>query len=1600
MKKIRRSLTFILAFCVISGCILPPVQDVAALSESSAPTETIAASATCKPTPVPAAETPAAATAAPTAEATAAPVADATDEPTTTPSADATAKPTAAPSADATDEPTAAPTMEATIADIPMPLDANTNSEKTRPTLTITPGIVYVPIGQAVSGNTLLSKITGTAVDQNGQSVSGVLWVIPEVNVFYCGLNSEYEFTAKFIPDDTEKYDNAYTTFVVQSKPIDTLEKISNLSYNPDTHVLSWDPVWTYTTPGTAQYVVKAYKKNIAYEVKTVDSKTTSYTFDIAEFNDYYFTVQAQARPSQNSSSFFDISEEAKTATYSYILVYINNTTYFLPSNINIQSWLSRNFPNCGGWMYSSDSGYTYLPIGEDYTIQNRHYLNCTWSLEDRVLTTYLPCNAEDLPLDLFDRYIIDSGYISVTHSIDGVDCKFDLKNEACTFRVQMLQKGYAIHLDWFANGVKIEDKDFLMPLRKTTFSTSIFTVTSSLDGVLQKNATVSPNAVLTASPNTYHYKWYLNDELKAESNSFTIPENAPDQLLRCDLYLNESDTAPYATITFITAKPFYIFVYKNATKIDTKQVAPNTPFLEWAAANYSELGKCEWSVNGELVTEDTRVTTEWSEYRIVWNMASDKVLHIYRDANADRLPDDYESIDWYNGATVEVKHTINGKPVVFSMNSKSEPISSCFDFAFYAQPENYTVLENFSSKKWFDADNKAIDIYQTAMPLKSTSYNGYTAYSVSWISSDYLTIETDFSGHMYLEGETVTVTITPNAAYKNITPVATSISGKAIPYTAGANNSYTFTMPAENVFLSAEVELYSTFNVNISPTQNGTVTADPTVPYENSTVKLNIQPDENYKLDKLTVTAENNTAVDIAGDYTFTMPSSDVNVTATFKLKYANFNVVGWNHSQSYGADTDKNFLEWAATQKHSGIPTQNCKWQVTRGQNTTAVTATTTIQPNDTYQLVWYLDQTTLHILASCNVSDLPEESSFTDFEIAAGASIRVTHSLNGANVSGDLTSNDSNISVKQFAIRYANFNSEENRPWYKADGSAAQTLSLHSAAYTSAFMLSIAPADNGTLSTDISTETTENGELRGWVKANDSVTLTLLPDDTYRLSQLLIDSEAADLSKVIQGNYSFTMPAKDISVSAAFEEIPVSFSYEGVSQTPVHLNTKFFDWAKACGYDTSKCAWRLTRLNQTTLVDADTVIQEGDAYWRFWQIADETLTIYSSCNGSDLPSTGYRRFAIAGGKDTSVSLSHTINGAPKTLTLDGASYGSGSALEIFASAQYDTENTRWYRFDADAWNMLGSNDQISLHPAVYSCEHSVVISDECADYISVSPTKYKTGDSVKLTFTPPEGMMIESITVTNASGVEISVNGTGNTRLFDMPGSNAYVTASFTQATNQSVILRLVANTEAVVSGRVDNTFLSPNNQTNLTLQLSVGTHTINNITVPDDYETPEDIRFDVAEDGSIVNVSGATDYIETSGGQTIFVFSILLQEKPFTITIPSDVNLNSSNGLTIQIGDSVKIPNGKSVQLFVRSKNAVEKGLAAGIGWLVGNGDHISYRFNSSFILNAGDQKKLELIIADGETEGLFAGEYSDTLTFMARITDANTDAITQ
>ncbi len=137
-----------------------------------------------------------------------------------------------------------------------------------------------------------------------------------------------------------------------------------------------------------------------------------------------------------------------------------------------------------------------------------------------------------------------------------------------------------------------------------------------------------------------------------------------------------------------------------------------------------------------------------------------------------------------------------------------------------------------------------------------------------------------------------VKLAVKPDKGYAVANVVINTTDGQAVAVTDEGNGIYSFTMPAGdinvNVTFRPEGGTEKTYQVNITDSKNGKVTAPQTSYVAGSKVVLTVTPDKGYKLDKIIAATKENKNVKLQkqkdGTYTFEMPANDVTVKASFE--------------------------------------------------------------------------------------------------------------------------------------------------------------------------------------------------------------------------------------------------------------------------------------------------------------------------------------------------------------------------------------------------------------------------------------------------------------------------------------------------------------------------------------------------------------------------------------------------------------------------------------------------------------------------------------------------------------------------------------------
>ncbi len=269
----------------------------------------------------------------------------------------------------------------------------------------------------------------------------------------------------------------------------------------------------------------------------------------------------------------------------------------------------------------------------------------------------------------------------------------------------------------------------------------------------------------------------------------------------------------------------------------------------------------------------------------------------------------------------------------------------------------------NFGSLTVKDADSTEVETtlqadgtYTFTMPASNVTVTA--TFTADVVPTTYtVTIETATGGKVeadktadLAEGDTVTLTVTADSGYNFGSLTVKDAEGTEVETAQQADGTYTFTMPASNVTVTATFTadvVPTTYTVTIETATGGKVEADKTDVAEGETVTLTVTPNSNYNFGSLTVKDADGAKVETTrqadGTYTFTMPASDVTVTATFSRKSTGGGRGGSGGGSASGGETS--YSVSVPSKSNNGSVSANLK-NATKGSKVTF-----TVTPNMGY-------------------------------------------------------------------------------------------------------------------------------------------------------------------------------------------------------------------------------------------------------------------------------------------------------------------------------------------------------------------------------------------------------------------------------------------------------------------------------------------------------------------------------------------------------------------------------------------------------------------------------------------------------------------------
>ena len=333
----------------------------------------------------------------------------------------------------------------------------------------------------------------------------------------------------------------------------------------------------------------------------------------------------------------------------------------------------------------------------------------------------------------------------------------------------------------------------------------------------------------------------------------------------------------------------------------------------------------------------------------------------------------------------------------------------------------------------------------------------------------------------------------------------------------------------------SINKDLVSSYNLNITNGANGKVTASKTTEInQGENVTLTITPNNGYQLEKLTVAGVDVTSKVADGKYSFSMPESNVAVSATFKEKLYSV----WTQTVDHGSISASPNRDIKAGNKVTitANPETGYKLEKITYFDNNRQEQTLTLDQNNQFTMPAYSVALTGHFVDARPSYNVKVSQPQTGGTISANT----TSAKEGEIVSLSATPSEGYL-LDKFEVKDASGNPitlDQNNQFIMPKSNVTVTATFKEKP-KNVYQISVEPSQNGSVSVKASAT---NGE---------EVTVSVNPDEYYELASLTYNGNP--ITKDNQGNYKFTMPDKAVSISASFKQKEITGPQDGEIEIP---------------------------------------------------------------------------------------------------------------------------------------------------------------------------------------------------------------------------------------------------------------------------------------------------------------------------------------------------------------------------------------------------------------------------------------------------------------
>ncbi len=385
--------------------------------------------------------------------------------------------------------------------------------------------------------------------------------------------------------------------------------------------------------------------------------------------------------------------------------------------------------------------------------------------------------------------------------------------------------------------------------------------------GTITKNAAVfefTPTSGTTWSANNY-YKVSFNLTNTTTTNGIIWVDKVT--------FVESTNGGGETPVASLSATPTTIdfgTVYQGTTVTD-KTVAVNfanlTGNVTYSALStpFSATGTISATGDKITISADASTIGGYSQTLTIASTADSKTAEVTVKMNVVEKPAPTGTFTLHTGELIEGDYVIyySGKAM------KAEVASNRLQYV-EVTPSNNEIVDPDAAAIWHIAKSGA----------NWTVYNNNKGYAAGTGTKSQAGLVANLTGDNANKAAW-TVTVSDNT-YELVNVYNTS---KSVNATLRNNGTYGFACYATGT--GGPLSLYrkagTKYNVTVSSTTNGSVTANPTSAEAGTTITLTVTPETGYVLDAITVTDASSNPVTVT-DNKFTMPASDVTVTATFK--------------------------------------------------------------------------------------------------------------------------------------------------------------------------------------------------------------------------------------------------------------------------------------------------------------------------------------------------------------------------------------------------------------------------------------------------------------------------------------------------------------------------------------------------------------------------------------------------------------------------------------------------------------------------------------------------------------------------------------------